>query len=603
MYIYVRMLVREKISSLVLVSWLLLFAAACSDSDNIDGVEPSLYDSSAGLVLPSRSLDSVMEIPSSGFYENAISLTFPKSLAVHCAQGGAAPTAESAVTTSMQITSTTTIRCASFDSGTITSEELVRTYVFEKAPTIPAVFLTTDPNSLFSPDSGIYMKGNNQGGSVPEKSANYWQDKEIPVFVELMETGAESPAFAKAAGLKIHGNYSRQKKKKSVAIIFRKKYGDKRLNYSLFPEFPELNKFKGFILRNNGNNFGKDYIRDRLACSLSEGLGVDYRRGRYAIVYYNGEYYGIHDLSERSTEHYFETHYGMDSDDIDLLEADNSEASGSSKDYVAFMEWLESHSLDNEENYAYAKSKMDVDNYLNYMHTELFADNRDWPANNLKKWRNASLQTKWKWFLYDLDFGFDSGNNLSANNIFEYATDENGDAWPNGPKHTFLLRRLLENSEFKAAFVNRMEVLLQTNFKSSRILAHIKDMMAEIKQEIPRDQKRWELSSSEMDEELSIIKEFARNRASVITKELQEFFELGEVVPVTLNVDGPGRILVHNLAFEESSLTVDFFEGFPVTLYAEPKEGSVFVGWSDGETSPLRIIHPKEADVLEAVFK
>ena len=567
--------------------------------------EPSPYGASAGAVVPARSpsIDSLVEFPPSGFYTDAFTVNFPQDVPVRCAVGGLAPTEESPLTSSIRVDSTMTIRCASFSAGAFRGEELVRTYVFENAPSIPAVFLTTDPNSLFDPDSGIYERGNFADGVIPYYGANYWLDKEIPVTVELMEPGTSSPAFAKSAGLKIFGNYSRTQNKKSVAVTFREKYGDKRLNYKLFPDYPDLDKFKGFILRNNGNNFGKDYIRDRLASSISEGLGVDYQRGRPAVVYYNGEYYGIHDIRERSNEYYFETHYGMDDDEIDLLDAENSVLAGSSIDYTALIDWLESHTLDDDENYAYIASQIDIDNYLNYVHTELFADNRDWPANNLKKWRGKRTSVKWKWVLYDMDFGFDSGSNSCSNNIFEYATAEDGDSWPNGPEHTLLLRRLLENESFKAAFVNRMAVLLQMNFESSRVLARIEGMMAEIQSEIPRDQKRWKLSASKMTKQLNVIKDFAKERPGVVFDEMQEFFSLGKKASVTLSVNGPGRILVHNLPIDEAKMTVNFFEDFPVTLYAEPLSGSTFVGWSDGETAPLRIIQPQYVNEVEALFK
>jgi hypothetical protein len=548
-------------------------------------------------------VDSLVELPPSGFYAEPFVVSFPKNATVRCAVGGAAPTAESPVTTALRIDTTKTIRCASFVAGALSGEELVRTYVFESAPTIPALFLTTDPKSLFDPDSGLFMKGNFPDGKVPEKGANYWQDKEIPVVVELMEKDAAAPSFVKLAGLQVYGNYSRIKSEKSVAITFREKYGDKRLNYALFPDYPEQHEYKSFILRNFGNNFGMDYVRDRLGSSIGDDLGLDSRHGRYAVVYYNGEYYGIQDLRERSNEYYFETRYGMNPDDIDLLDADNSVSAGSAVDYETLIDWLESHNLADDENYAYVVSQIDIDNYLNYVHTELYVDNRDWPANNLKKWRNSKLQTKWKWILFDLDFGFDSGHSLYANNVFEYATAEDGRSWPNGPEYTFLLRKLLENSEFKSAFINRLAVLFQKNFESSKLIARVKKMMAEIQSEIPRDQKRWNHSASEMEKELERVEEFVKTRAAVMTKELQEFFELGNEAPVTLAVDGPGKILVQSLPIDEEKMTVNFFEDYPVTLLAEPYSGSTFVGWSDGETAPLRIIQPQYAGEITAIFK
>ncbi len=565
--------------------------------------DPSPYGYSSSLTFTREENIDTLLFPPSGFYAEPFILNLESTNNAVCETGGKMPSEKTPFQKNILIDKTTVIRCAKIAPQSLPSDVVTRTYIFEAASTVPAVFLTTDPNSLFDPDTGIYMEGPNAQSKEPHYGANYWLDKEIPVTVELMEPGTSSPAFAKNAGLKIFGNYSRQNDKKSVAITFREKYGDSHLKYPLFPEFPELNKFKVFLLRNNGSNYGNDYIRDRLASSVSEGLGVDYQRGRFAVVYYNGEYFGIHSIRERSTADYFETHYGLDPDKIDLLKADNAVSAGSAVDYVALMDWLESNHLDKEENYAYIASQIDVDNFINYMHTELFANNRDWPANNLKKWRNTSPKTPWKWFLYDLDFGFGNDYSKYKNNIFEFATAEDGESWPNGPESTLLLRRLLENEGFKAAFINRMAVLLQMNFESSRVLARIEKMMVEIQSEIPRDQKRWGLSASKMTKQLNAIKNFAMNRPNVVYGELQEFFALGETAAVSLSVSGSGRILVHNLPVDVSKMTVNFFTGFPVTLSAEPLMGSTFAGWSDGESSPTRVILPECVSEVTAIFK
>ena len=549
-----------------------------------------------------RKIDT-LAFPPSGFYSAPFSIDLESTGAV-CETGGKLPTEQTASQKSITIEKTTVLRCIRFTPRSIPSEVVTRTYVFEDAPAVPAVFLSADPNSLFDPDSGIYMEGNFAQEKEPHYGANYWLDKEIPVTVEFMEPGTKTPAFAHNAGLKIFGNYSRQNKKKSVAITFREKYGESRLKYVLFPEFPELNKFKVFLLRNNGSNFDNDYVRDRLASSISEGLGVDYQRGRFAVVYYNGEYFGIHSIRERSTEYYFETHYGIDPGAVDLIKADNTVSAGSSVDYEALIGWIEENDLDDDENYAYVASRMDVDNYLNYMHTEIFADNRDWPANNMKKWRGTNPQTKWKWFLYDLDFGM--GNEYSEYrdiNIFDFVTAEDGPGWPNGPEHTLLLRRLLENEGFKAAFINRMAVLLAMNFESGRVRKRLDAMMSEIEAEIPRDQKRWKLSASRMQKQLGLIETFIEERPAKVFSEMQEHFALGKAASVKLAAEGNGRILVHGLPLDAAALTVDFFEGFPVTLTAQPVDGGVFVGWDDGVEIATRTVDPGEVSAVKALFK
>lgn len=579
---------------------------ACSNSEFIDefGISDSEYAIEEGSQDTALIKDTFSNFPPSGFYPKPFTIIFPDNKSLYCEIGGFAPTKKSPLKNKIKIDSTSTIRCANFSNDSNT--ETIRTYIFEKKPTIPTIFITTDPNELFDPDTGIYMEGPNADEKDPHYGANYWLDKEIPVFIELTETEAYIPAFSKYAGLKIHGNYSRMRAKKSVAITFREKYGDKRLNYGLFPEFPNLTRFKGFVLRNFGNSFGLDYIRDRLASSISEGLGVDYQRGRYVIVFYNAKYFGIHDMRERSNEYYFETHYGMNHNTINLLEtsmATNSTSAGKADDYTTLMDWLKKHDLDNEENYEYLASKIDINNTINYMQIETYVYNRDWPGNNMKKWNCSAPQTPWKWFLYDLDLTFGQTIEDIPINVFEYAFAENSKFWLNVPKFTFLFRSLLNNKAFKAAFINQMAALLQMNFESSRVLAQIEKMMAEIEEETTRDQKRWSLSSSTMNKHLKKIKQFAIERPSLITKHLQEYFKLDQTVPVTLSTNGNGTILVHNLPLDQATLTILFFKDFPVTISANPNNGSKWSHWSDGDSAQTRIIYPGKDNNLTAIFK
>ena len=544
--------------------------------------------------------DTLSEFPPSGFYDSPFVINYPDD-EMRCAEGGLKPTADSPMVSEYAFYSTKTVRCASFKSGSLSSAEIIRTYMFESSPTIPAVFLTADPNSLFDPDTGIYEDGKEPEGGKIKYWENYWQNKEIPVFVELLELNASQPNFAENAGLQIFGRTSRRKAKKSVAIAFRKEYGAKHLHYALFPEYPNLKKFNNFVLRNNGSNFRNDYIRDRLASSLSEGLGVDYQKGRFVVVYYNGVYFGIHDLREKTNKHFIETNYGIPSDGIDLVSAENQALAGSSNDYVALMAWLKSNHLDSKEKYDYVSRQIDIDNYINYMLVEIFANNRDWPGNNLKKWRGTNPKTKWKWILYDLDSGFGYGD--GSNNVFEFVTEENKDSGPNGTRHTLLLRRLLENNDFKASFINRMVVLLQSNFESSRILLRIEKMMKEIEREISRDQSRWDQNVPKMRRQLDVIMDFAKKRQDVVYEEMRDFFSLGQTVEVSLSVKGRGSIRVHGLNLDASSMKLKFFRGFPVEISAVPANGGIFTGWSDGINEEIRTIMPEKQASLTALFK
>ncbi len=545
--------------------------------------------------------DTVKDFPQSGFFQKTFTITFPDNKPLYCEIGGKPATKESPLVSTIQVDSSMAIRCADF-SGKSASTEIIRTYILEKNPDIAAVFLTTDPNSLFNPDTGIYMEGANAEEAMPHYGANYWLDKEIPVFVELIENEQNKPAFAKYAGLKIFGNYSRVHPKKSVAITFREKYGDKRLYYPLFPEFPELTVFKSFILRNFGTSFGKDYIRDRLVSSISKGLDVDYQRGRYAIVYYNGRYFGLHDLRERSNEYYFETHYGINHSNINLIKTDNSTSTDSSSEFASIINWLQENDLNSEASYNYISSHIDLNNLVNYMIIETFANNRDWPGNNQKKWKCKNPSTLWKWFLYDMDLSFGAGNSKTEN-VFEYIFSGKQEFWQNAPNQTFFFRKLLENQKIKNKFINTMLVLLQTDFNRAPIISIIEKMEAEYKSEQSRDQKRWTFNVSEMTNQINIIRNFAQERQEIITNQLQTYFKLDKTSPLTIFITGNGIVHIDKFPVNESHITVDFFEDIPVTISAQPLTGSTWSHWSDGDTSTTKSIWPGKIKEIHAIFK
>ena len=580
---------------------------------------PSPYGNTVGEVFAVQAQSNAVNVPPSGFYSSAITVSFPAG--TRCEQGGAEPTANSpTVEQTLTINATAVLRCRTYAVGSYPSEEIIRTYVFESQPSIAALFVTTDPLSMFSPDTGLYMTGNGASMMDPKKGANFWSNRELPVYVELFEPGSpKTPAFGVMGDYKISGQYSRAKEKKSFSVTLREEYGDKRLKYPLFPDYPELKKFKAFSLRNFGNNSGDDYVRDRIGTSMTEGLGVDYQRGRYVVVYYNGKYYGVHDLRERNNEYYYETKYGLDASDIDLIDANNDASAGSATDYKAMIEWLQSNELTSDANYQKIADQIDVDNYMNYMQAEMFVNNGDWPHNNMKKWRIASQKSKWKWFLYDVDFGFGAGYNTQNSNVFSYVTNANG---TNGmgmgmmpgmggqqqtsgsiSEHTILMIRLLQNEGFKNAFINRFCVLLSMNFSADRLVKRIDELQSQVQAEVARDAEFWNYDAASMSSNLEKIKSFAQTRQQTIMSEMQQYFSLGETASVTLSAQGSGKIAVHNLPLDQSSMTVNFYSGVPVTVTAVPNTGAVFSGWSDGVADITRTINPGEITTLTATFK
>ena len=83
-----------------------------------------------------------------------------------------------------------------------------------------------------------------------------------------------------------------------------------------------------------------------------------------------------------------------------------------------------------------------------------------------------------------------SNPNFDTNNL-AIATAPNGIDYPNPAWSTFLLRKMLENNDFKIDFVNRFADLLNTSFLSSTIITKMNEMKTVLAPEVPEQSARW----------------------------------------------------------------------------------------------------------------
>ncbi len=199
-------------------------------------------------------------------------------------------------------------------------------------------------------------------------------------------------------------------------------------------------------------------MRDALMTGLVTDLDLDLQAYRPSVVYINGEYWGIHNIREKINEHFLESNCGIDADHIDILECNASVVEGSDEHYLAMIDYIETHDMSDTGNYTYIGNTNGNPNFITYEIAEIFFNNTDWPRNNIKFWRPQTADGKWRWILYDTDFGFGyyfMEEEYYAENTLEWATDPNSTEIGNPPWSTFLLRSLLENQSFRYDFINR----------------------------------------------------------------------------------------------------------------------------------------------------
>ena len=80
-----------------------------------------------------------------------------------------------------------------------------------------------------------------------------------------------------------------------------------------------------------------------------------------------------------------------------------------------------------------------------YNIAEIFGANIDWPAWNIKFWKEKKEGAKWKWVLVDMDYSFGNGAKWDFN-MLEYATapTHTSSKKANMSLATVLLRKMLE---------------------------------------------------------------------------------------------------------------------------------------------------------------
>lgn len=578
------------------------------DSLNVLGILPTPTPMGRSTQLAWSQQSSKPELTTqAGFYNQAIRIAFepPAQGKIHFTLDGSAPSQNSAVYTQpIDILKTTVVRSIILEPGKAPSAIQTQTFFIADSATLPVVAISTEPGGLFDADTGIYEYGPNPGTANPYFGANFWAPKELPVSVEFFTVGG-ALAWKQDAGMSIFGNWSRAAPKKSMSIEFREKYGKPKLEYPLFPEILQVTEFKTFGLRSNGGNNSTDYVRDALAQELVKDLGVDMQHSFPVVVYYNGEYFGIHRLVQKMDKEYPESVFGYPTENIDFVEAYGAPKVGSGQSLTDLKEYLSY--ANPAETFGKLDSVLDLDEFINYFLGELYANNTDWPANNWRAWRSNNPITKWRFMMFDVDFGFGSpnGGNPVDFDMFPYVTNTMGseDAWPNGPGSTLLYRAILANPTSRAMFINRLALYLSNHFSPNVVLAKLNKMTQELQSQQARDLALWGHDQESWQENWDVIADFALRRADIVRNQAREYFQLGVDVPATLQVIGKGIIQVERQNISSSSVTATWFANHPVQLRAISAQGKVFTGWSDGVKSSQRTWLPQSGQVLQATFQ
>ncbi len=351
---------------------------------------------------------------------------------------------------------------------------------------LPVVSLCADSLDLFDYHQGILVPGVYYDPLHPETTGNYYQsgdDWERPANVEYYENG--QPCINQQAGLRVQGLKSRRFEQKALKIYAREAYGKKRFEYRFFEELPN-NSFKHLTLKPFYASFNHTGINDYLANKIAAPLNFETLASRPAVLFLNGEYWGIYYVHEKPDERYLEDHLGIDPETVTIVSNWNGEADcGDPTNFIELFQWMSDADLTDPEAYAYAASKIDIESFVDYIIFELFSENVDWPNNNMRCWQLGD--SKWRWIFFDGDACY-CWNTFNAFDNIVYDGDE---TYPSSRQATLFFRKLYANEDFKHRFITRFQELLTTSFDYTYIGPVFENIKAALAPEIPAQAARF----------------------------------------------------------------------------------------------------------------
>jgi hypothetical protein len=545
-----------------------------------------------GGIISDRSPEPVFSLPGGQYSASQnLTLTNPGTTGkIYYTTDGSEPGLKSVLYSSpIAVSSTHTIKARIIEDGKAYSRTVANTFfIREHKFTLPVVSVSTDPANLWDPIKGIYVEGTNGVEGFCYGKTNWNQEWERPATFEYF-TPDGVKKISTDAGIKINGGCSRTNPQKSLGVYFRDKYGPDEIRYPFFIS-KDADRFQSIMLRNSGNDFNRTQMQDAMMATFLIGqMDIDYMAYQPAALYLNGVYWGVQNIREKSTGDYLYTNYGLDSDSIDLLESFNSVLEGDNSGYTPIISFLNSNSLASTQNYNYVTSRIDLESYIDYQIAEIYYANMDWPGNNIKYWKSKRPGSKWRWLLYDTDFGFGLYTTPDLNTL-TFATETQGPDWPNPPWSTLLFRKLLGNADFKKRFVDKFNVYIYTTFNPVRVNAIIDSLRDNVASEMPYHFLRWGGSMSSWKANLDIDRDFGNRRPAYMMQYLADFFGLSSPVSLTVssNVKENECFSVNDIIIHDTTFNGSFFGNRDVKLKALSGYANTFNHWEITSFTDLR---------------
>ena len=450
--------------------------------------------------------------------------------------------------TADQVAKATVIRVIAVAPDGTTSEVTTNTFfvnndLANRYPNVNIVSLVIDPTDLLDYNTGILALGklyddwkSSTESSYVVNSRQYWNyvgnytqsgsDWERPVTIEYLNGSDGSVLFSEKAGVRIHGGASRMYGQKSFRIYFSDKYGNKNLKYPLIPgdvdqDGKQIKKYKRFIIRNGGNDCEYTKIRDVFNQRRLKNRNFATQASTPCVMFLNGEYWGVYNITERYNDNDIENNFGVDKDNVVAFK-ENELDEGTTDDQALFDELMAFANKDFTDDSVYEDfcSKMDIESFTDYYAAEIYLSNNDWsPKKNYYLWRtrttdetNPYADGKWRYLIYDTDqtMGlYGSGDRYNTDSLARTITNDS------------LFAAVIKNDSFKAKFKERLLDIADNDFNpdpDGEAIQELEELRALYKPLMNEFYDRFGITWKPFDDKINTMIEFMQKRRNFLVE-------------------------------------------------------------------------------------
>ena len=481
-----------------------------------------------------------------GLYEGGLNVELQcatEGAKIYYTLNGDVPTKENgkAYNGAIAIDKTTSVRARAYKDGMLFSEILTGSYILPDkyhnackgtGDKLPVVSISANYKDIYDDMIGIYVVGKNGIENSCTPVANYNQDWMRSANFEYMLDGKVVDNQEVEIG--VYGGCTRIHVGKSLKIKANKRSGKNKMNYTSFFTNRSYKKYKSLALRNGGN--GYSYVqprwRDMFIQSLADGMNIDKQAAQPVSFYFNGEYYGMMILTERTDEDFVYHNYGLDEEEIDMLVGNGSYVCevGTREAYDNMITYV-SKKYSDDDFYDVLNTHMDIDEFVDYQIIQQYVGNTDWVTNNIKLWRKHD-GGRFRWILYDTDFGLSPRSTALDTNMLDFTTKT---IKTQSSKPLILMQSCMKNEDFRWKFLDQYLDRLENQFTDERIDTKLDSIWNMTEYEMCATVKHSDLldcpgNFDKYHDEIETMRSFAKERKKYVISQLKKEFGLGDDV-------------------------------------------------------------------------